>query len=161
MSNNMSDSVCSSNQEPVTKRQKRSDVKLPRYINRMDGKGFYLRFALRAKNIEEVSDLAASLYKDRIIDDSFIHVYNRETSSSEGIQSVFVVAHGLFHVTSRDYDFNFLRKKIPGASFKTSTYPDREYPRITQKEILQVGSVQNSIPFTNNFCNQPNTWVQQ
>lgn len=158
MSSVESDVLCASNHEPATKRQKRSDVKLPRYINRLDGKGFYLRFALRAKNIEEVSDLVSSLYKDRLIDDSYVHVYSRETGNNEGISSVYVSAHGLFHVVSRDYDFNFFRKRIPGASFKTSTYPDKEYPRTIQKETLQMGSIQAGVPCTNNLCASTNMW---
>ena len=123
--------------ETPTKRPKKAIVKLPKYIDRFDGKGFYLRFNIPAKNIEEVSNIVDSLYKDRIIDNSFVHVYSR----TKGTGEAFVVAHGIFHVVSRDFDFNFFRKRLSGGSFKLSTYPDREYNFTTKKEVLLSGSV--------------------
>lgn len=132
--------------ESTTKRRKKSGVVLPKYINRIDGRGWYLRFAFNAENIQSVSDLVESLYKANLIDYSYVHVYSK-LSLQSGIPAR-VVAHGIAHVVSRDYDFQFWRAKLPKVSFKLSTYPDNSYPKQNETtEVLQTGVIQNNTDF--------------
>lgn len=132
--------------ESTPKRRKKSGAVLPKYINRIDGRGWYLRFAFTAKDIQSVSDLVESLYKANLIDYSYVHVYSK-LSVESGLPAR-VVAHGIAHVVSRDYDFQFWRAKLPKVSFKISTYPDNSYPKQNETtEVLQTGVIQNNPDF--------------
>ena len=124
--------------EPAPKRARKTSPKLPKYINKYDGKGNYIRFSIRTKNLEEANNLLSSLYKDNLLDDSFAHAYSRSNTTGDAFISLHVVGH----VTSRDYDFFFWRKKLPNAHFKISVYPDDSYPRAAvSREVVQSGTV--------------------
>lgn len=140
---NESGSFLDTNQsvEPTTKRSRKSTPKNPKYINRIDGKGCYLRFSMSCASSEAASAFISSLYEDRLIDDSYCHLFFKTRDG----QSKYVL-HAVVHVVSRDYDFNFWRKKIPSAHFKLSIYPDDTYKYNTNKEVVQAGQI---LPNTN------------
>ena len=117
--------------------QTKTRYSLPKYITKVDGKGHYLRFVFSADSLEKANDVLASLYKESIIDGSFVHAYSRH-NTEKGCD--YVSVHGVAHVVSRDYDFFYFRKRLPKASFKLTRYPDREY-NTTTKEVLEVGTV--------------------
>lgn len=118
---------------------KKARFTLPKYITKFDGKGYYLRFVFSADTVEKANDILASLYKESIIDGSFVHAYSR---SNKEKHYEYVAVHGIAHVVSRDYDFDFFRKRLPKASFKLTKYPDREYSTVS-KEVLESGVVPN------------------
>ena len=122
--------------------QKKTRYSLPKYITKVDGKGHYLRFVFSADSLEKANDVLAALYKESIIDSSYVHAYTRH-NTEKGVD--YVSVHGVAHVVSRDYDFFFFRKRLPKASFKLTRYPDREYNTST-KEVLATGTVPNSTP---------------
>ena len=120
--------------------QKKTRYSLPKYITRLDGKGHYLRFVFSADSLEKANDVLAALYKESIIDSSYVHAYTRH-NTEKGVD--YVSVHGVAHVVSRDFDFFYFRKRLPKASFKLTRYPDREYNTST-KEVLEVGAVPNT-----------------
>ena len=128
--------------EPSTKRSRKSISKNPKYINRIDGKGCYLRFSMSFATIETASSFIGSLYEDKLIDDHYCHLYNRN-KTTQGLPDAGnkCVLHCVLHVVSRDYDFQFWRKRLPKAHFKISLYPDDTYKTVINKEVIQTGQV--------------------
>ena len=133
-------SSCNTDSKPKNKRPREVNPRHLQYINKLDGKGYYLRFSMSAPYIEDIDHELHTLYEDKIIDASYIHAYNRFVRTRDGkpneIDEKKSVCHGILHVVSRDYDFNFWRERLPKARFKISTYPDDSYNRIDiQKEL--------------------------
>ena len=118
-----------------------------KFITRVDGQGQYLRFAFTAKTLEEGNSILAELHNNKIIDSVFSHAYTR-TKNGESSYSI----HGIAHITSRDYDFNFMRRKLPRASIRVSFYPEGTYPPSIFKKktvqssqsVIQEGCIPNS-----------------
>lgn len=119
-------------------RKEGSGIEIYEFIDRVDGRGHYLRCSFSAQTIAEANNIIASLYKDKIIDDHIVHAYSRD--KDEKHDTNFFSIHAVLHVCSRDFDFKFFRSRLPQATLKLSFYPDKEYPW-TKTEVLQVGQV--------------------
>lgn len=94
-----------------------------KFINRVDGFGQYARFAFSCKTLEEGNSVLSSMHTDKIFDNFISHAYSRNKDGQ-----MFYVIHVVAHLCSRDFDFNFLRKRIPKASLHVTVYPDASYP---------------------------------
>ena len=129
--------------EPKGKRARGITPSHLEYINKVDGKGYYLRFSMSAPYIEDCNLVLVCLYKDQIIDASYAHVYNRPPSDRTSDEKR-VVLHAIVHVVSRDYDFNFWRNRLPQARFRISTYPDDSYSKLVVREDKEGAKVQNN-----------------
>lgn len=100
-----------------------------KFINRIDGFGQYARFAFSCKTLEEGNNTLASLHADKIFDNFLSHAYSRNKDGQ-----TYYVVHVVAHLSSRDYNFDFLRKKLPKASLHVTIYPDASYPRSNFKQ---------------------------
>ena len=107
-----------------------------KFINKVDGFGKYMRFAFTAETLDQANSILAKLHTDKIIDSVYTHAYSRNKAGKPGY-----AIHGVAHVCSSDYDFDFLRPRLPRVFFRLSFYPD--------------GPVQTQSP-----KNQPQTSVQ-
>ncbi|MBR2909035.1 MAG: hypothetical protein IKC11_01650 [Clostridia bacterium] len=124
-----------------------------KFITRVDGPGQYLRFAFNSKTLEEANSVLAELHNSKIIDSIFSHAYTRN-KNGELSYSI----HGIAHITSRDYDFNFMRRKLPKASIRVSYYPEGTYPpsvfkKKTTQTVIQEGCVPNNTCVYNSIDN--------
>lgn len=127
-----------------------------KFITRIDGPGQYMRFAFFADTLEEGNSVLAELHNAKIIDSVFCHAYSRTRKDKSGFS-----IHGIAHITSRDYDFNFMRRKLPRASLRVSFYPEGTYPTTkfakkgTQgaQGIQTVQCLQEGVPPSFNNCN--------
>lgn len=111
-----------------------------KFINRIDGLGQYMRFAFYAQTLEEANNLLCGLHSDKIIDNCYSHAYSR----TRGGKPAYAV-HGFAHLTSRDFDFKFLRTRLPHASLRVSFYPEATYPKKESVEVLQENSAPNCV----------------
>ena len=118
-----------------------------KFITRVDGQGQYMRFAFFASSLEEGNSILAELHNKKIIDGVFTHAYSR----TKNVQSGYSI-HGIAHIISRDYDFNFMRKQIPRASLRVSFYPEGTYPRKNTTETVQVIQEGNQLDGQTNNC---------
>lgn len=126
-----------------------------KYISRIDGPGQYMRFAFFAESLEEGNSVLSELHNAKIIDSVFCHAYSRSRKDKSGFS-----IHGIAHITSRDYDFNFMRRKLPRASLRVSFYPEGTYPatKFSKKTTQTVQCLQEgSAPGFNTSNCEPNT----
>lgn len=107
-----------------------------KFISRIDGLGQYLRFAFTTKTLEEANTLLADLHSRKVLDGCLCHAYTRK----KGEQCEFSI-HGIAHVTSRDYQWDFFRKTLPKSFIQVSFYPEGTYPRKNKTiEVIQEGN---------------------
>lgn len=126
-----------------------------KFINKIDGPGQYMRFAFFAKSLEEGNAVLSELNSAKIIDSVLTHAYTRTRKEETGFS-----IHGIAHLTSREYDFNFMRRKLPRASLRVSFYPEGTYPasKFTKKAAPTVQLVQEGFaPAPCNYTSDHNT----
>lgn len=104
--------------------KKTRNVSAHKFISRVDGQGQYMRFAFFAETLDEGNSILADLHNTKIIDSVLSHAYSRTKNGKTGFS-----IHGVAHIVSRDYDFNFMRRKLPRASLRVSFYPEGTYPQ--------------------------------
>lgn len=121
-----------------------------KFITRIDGEGMYARFAFFAKTLEEANNLLGTMVADKIFDNIISHAYERKGAKYGQGYSI----HGVAHCVRKDYDFFYLRKRLPKAYIRCSFYPDG--PQNTQKkqstEILQEGIAPSVLYNNTNYC---------
>lgn len=136
-------------QTPVKKTTKsRKTPNLFKHINAFDAfKSYYVRFAFSAPSLEQINSIFDSLYKEKVIDWSYVHAYKKERFDGYK-NNTYYVAHGLARSTDeKKFGFNFFRSRLPKACIKTSFYPEGTYPKmqkpvqITETKVEAEGEV--------------------
>ena len=121
-----------------------------KFITRVDGEGMYARFAFFTKTLEEANNLLGTMVADKIFDNIISHAYERKGAKYGQGYSI----HGVAHCVRKDYDFFYLRKRLPKAYIRCSFYPDG--PQNAQKkqstEILQEGIAPSVLYNNTNYC---------